>query len=80
MSAKKPNVIFLMTDQQRWDCIGRFNQYIKTPNLDKLARDGIIYSQAVTQCPMCVPARNSMMFGMYSSQIGVRTNAGGIFD
>ena len=79
-TVKKPNVIFLMTDQQRWDCIGRFNSYIKTPNLDKLAADGIIFNQAVCQCPMCVPSRNSMMFGMYASQIGVRTNAGGIFD
>ena len=77
---RKPNIIFLMTDQQRWDCMGRFNPYIKTPSIDKLAANGIIFSQGVCQCPMCVPSRNSMMFGMYPSQIGVRTNAGGIFD
>lgn len=79
-ASRKPNIIFLMTDQQRWDCMGRFNPYIKTPGIDKLAADGIIFSQGVCQCPMCVPSRNSMMFGMYPSQIGVRTNAGGIFD
>lgn len=72
---KKPNIIFLMTDQQNWDCIGVLNPHIKTPNLDKLAKQGIIYNQAVAQCPMCVPSRNSMMFGMYPSQLGVRTNA-----
>ena len=79
-ASRKPNIIFIMTDQQRWDCMGRFNPYIKTPSIDKLAADGIIFSQGVCQCPMCVPSRNSMMFGMYPSQIGVRTNAGGIFD
>ena len=81
MSAqRKPNIIFIMTDQQRWDCMGRFNPQIKTPGIDKLAADGIIFDQGVCQCPMCVPSRNSMMFGMYPSQIGVRTNAGGVFD
>ncbi len=78
--SERPNVFFLMTDQQRWDCIGRFNRYIKTPNLDKLAAQGIRFDQAVCQAPMCVPSRNSMMFGYYPSQIGVLTNGGGIWD
>ncbi|TVY11399.1 sulfatase family protein [Paenibacillus cremeus] len=77
---KKPDIIFLMTDQQRWDCIGRFNSQIITPTLDKLAEQGITYTQAVCQAPMCVPSRTSMMFGYYPSQLGVRTNYGGLFD
>ncbi|MBB3110197.1 arylsulfatase A-like enzyme [Paenibacillus phyllosphaerae] len=77
---KQPNIIFLMTDQQRWDCIGQFNRHIHTPTLDKLAESGIVYNQAVCQAPMCVPSRNSMMFGYYPSQIGVRTNYGGLAD
>ena len=36
----KPNIIFFMTDQQRWDCIGRYNPHIHTPNIDKLAAQG----------------------------------------
>jgi arylsulfatase A-like enzyme len=75
----KPNIIFLMTDQQRWDCMGVFNEYIKTPALDSLAMEGIVFNQATCQCPMCVPSRNSMMLGMYPSQLGVRSNAGGLF-
>lgn len=75
----KPNIIFLMTDQQRWDCIGKFNEYIKTPALDSIAKAGIAFNQATCQCPMCVPSRNSMMLGMYASQLGVRSNAGGLF-
>ncbi|MEJ6952272.1 sulfatase family protein [Natronospora cellulosivora (SeqCode)] len=75
----KPNIIFLMTDQHRWDCLGAFNSQIKTPNLDRVAAEGIIYKQAVCQAPMCVPSRNSMMFGLYPSQLGVRTNGGGFY-
>ncbi|WP_159887149.1 sulfatase family protein [Paenibacillus puerhi] len=80
MVPTKPNLIFLMTDQQRWDCIGRFNEHIKTPTLDRLAEEGIVFSQAVCQAPMCVPSRSSMMFGLYPSQLGVRTNHGGLYD
>jgi len=80
MLHSKPNIIFLMTDQQRWDCIGRFNKHIKTPTLDRLAEQGIVFNQAVCQAPMCVPSRSSMMFGLYPSQLGVRTNHGGLYD
>ena len=44
---RKPNIIFIMTDQQRWDCMGRFNPQIKTPSIDKLAADGIIFDQEI---------------------------------
>ena len=80
MVQTKPNIIFFMTDQQRWDCIGRYNEHIKTPTLDKLADQGIVYNQAVCQAPMCVPSRTSMMFGYYPSQLGVLTNYGGLHD
>ena len=79
-SQDRPNIIFLMTDQQRWDCIGKFNEHIKTPTLDRLADEGIVFSQAVCQAPMCVPSRSSMMFGLYPSQLGVRTNHGGLYN
>ncbi len=70
----QPNIIFLMTDQQRWDAIGINNPHIKTPNLDRLARQGILFNQATCQAPMCVPSRNSLMFGLYPSQLGIRSN------
>lgn len=75
----RPNVIFFMTDQQRWDALGVANPLVKTPNLDRLARTGIRFDQAVCQAPMCVPSRYSLMFGYYPSQIGVRSNGGGLF-
>ncbi|ULL16992.1 DUF229 domain-containing protein [Paenibacillus sp. H1-7] len=80
MVQTKPNILFFMTDQQRWDCIGRYNAHIKTPTIDKLADHGIIFNQAVCQAPMCVPSRTSMMFGYYPSQLGVLTNYGGLHD
>lgn len=74
VESNKPNIIFLMTDQHRWDAIGINNPHIKTPNLDRLARQGILFNQATCQAPMCVPSRNSMMFGLYPSQLGIRSN------
>ena len=71
---KPPNIIFLMSDQQRWDCIGSLNPLIKTPALDKIAATGIVFDQAVCQGPMCVPSRYSMMLGLYPSQVGVLSN------
>lgn len=70
-----PNIIFLMTDQQRWDALGVLNPRIKTPNLDRLAKAGVVYRQATCQAPMCIPSRNSLMFGLYPSQLGIRSNS-----
>lgn len=70
-----PNIIFLMTDQHRWDALGCVNPIVKTPNLDSLASEGIRYSQAVCNVPCCMPSRYSMMTGLYGSQCGIRANA-----
>ena len=52
------NVLFIMTDQQRWDTIHALgNGLIHTPNLDRLVRRGISFAQAYSPCPVCVPAR-----------------------
>ena len=69
-----PNIIFLMTDQQRWDALGCVDSVVQTPNLDRLADAGIRFNQAVCNNPMCVPSRYSMMTGLYSSQSGLRHN------
>ncbi len=76
----KPNIVFLMDDQHRWDALGFVDSKTITPNLDKLANNGIFFDQAVCQAPMCTPSRNSMMFGLYPNQIGVLRNGTGIPD
>ena len=60
----RPNVLVLMTDQQRFDamsCAG--NHEIRTPHLDALAASGVRFTQAVTPTPVCVAARMSFITG-----------------
>ena len=63
--SKRPlNLLFIITDQQRWDamsCAG--NKVLKTPNLDKLAEDGARFTNFYSACPVCVPARTSILTG-----------------
>ena len=77
---KRPNIIFIMDDQHRWDALGSVNPEVLTPTLDSLTAHGILYDQAVCQAPMCVPSRNSIMFGLYPSQTGVFRNSDGLAD
>jgi arylsulfatase len=77
---KRPNINFLMDDQHRWDALGVENKMVVTPNLDKLAKEGVRFSQAVCQAPMCIASRNSMMLGLYPNQIGILRNEPGIAD
>ena len=70
----QPNILFILSDQHRADCLGRVNPVVKTPHLDALASRGVAFSDAVCQGPMCVPSRHSLMTGLYPSQLGVRHN------
>ncbi len=75
--ATKPvNLLFIMTDQQRWDamsCAG--NPIIKTPNLDKLARQGARFTNFYSACPVCVPARTAILTGHSIESNHVLSNA-----
>src|SRR5258708_7787819 len=58
------NLLFIITDQQRWDTLGcAGNPIIKTPNLDQLAREGVRFTNAYSSCPVCVPARTTILTG-----------------
>ncbi|MCX6309242.1 MAG: sulfatase-like hydrolase/transferase [Bacteroidia bacterium] len=71
-----PNILVIMTDQQRWDALrySGANNTIQTPNLDKLAREGAYFSQAVSPCPVSGPARTSILTGRLVESTGIRTN------
>jgi arylsulfatase A-like enzyme len=71
----RPNILFLMADQYRWDALGIVNPLVKTPNLDSLAARGVRFGRATVNAPMCMPSRYSLMTGLYPSQVGVRHNA-----
>jgi arylsulfatase A-like enzyme len=74
-ASRRPNILFLMADQYRWDALGSVNPLLKTPSLDSLAARGVRFSRAVVNAPMCMPSRYSLMTGLYPSQVGVRHNA-----
>jgi len=61
---KKPNLLLLMTDQHRGDCLGcDGHPAIKTPHLDRLANEGIRFSSAYSSTPTCTPARSALLTG-----------------
>ena len=58
------NLLFIMTDQQRFDAMSRAgNSILKTPNLDRLADEGVFFERAYSNCPICVPARAVILTG-----------------
>lgn len=54
----QPNVLYIMTDQQRFDTLAALgNPHIHTPNFDRLVRRGVSFTRAYSTCPVCVAAR-----------------------
>jgi len=63
---KKPNIIFIVTDDQRWDALKYAgNPIIKTPNMDELARSGLYFQNAFVTTPICAASRASLFTGLY---------------
>jgi len=72
---EKPNIIYIFSDQHRGDALGcSGHPDVKTPNLDKLAEEGVNFTECYTNSPLCMPARASMMTGQYPCTHGVWTN------
>ncbi len=73
--AKRPNILLIMTDQQRWDSLGvSGNALVRTPNLDRLAASGAYFTHAFVQSPVCVPSRISLFTGRYAHSHRNRVN------
>lgn len=69
------NVLFLMTDQQTFRALGAMgNKQIKTPNLDRLAREGVMFTHTVCTTPFCSPSRASIVTGLYPHKHGINRN------
>lgn len=80
MAHRKPNILWICTDQQRFDTLRIMgNRYVRTPNLDKLAKEGVIFTSAYTQSPVCTPSRASFLTGCYPSRIHVNRNGNEYF-
>ncbi len=68
----RPNIIFILIDDMGWTdvcCYG--SSFYETPNLDRLAREGMRFTDAYAACPVCSPTRASLMTGRYPARVGV---------
>lgn len=70
---QKPNIVFIFTDDQRFDAIGAADPAVKTPKLDRLAACGTRYTNAFVTLSICSPSRAAVMTAQYGSVTGVTT-------
>jgi arylsulfatase A-like enzyme len=77
--ADKPNIIFVLVDDLRWDAMGFTGQYpfLKTPNIDRLRAEGVHFQNAFCTHSLCAPSRATFLTGMFSQTHGVSTNQEG---
>ncbi|HEY1189111.1 MAG TPA: sulfatase [Gemmata sp.] len=76
-AAEKPNIIVMMTDDQRFDymsCAG--HPFLKTPNMDRIAKEGFRYTNMFVTNALCAPSRATLLTGQYSHRNGVWDNMG----
>ena len=75
MGNQPPNVLWICTDQQRFDTLGCYgNPFVQTPNIDRLAKSGMLFENAYAQSPICTPSRASFLTGRYPRTTRCRQN------
>ena len=75
MTSSRPNILWICSDQQRFDTLGCYgNPYVCTPNIDRLAKEGVVFENAYCQNPVCSPSRASFLTGRYPHNTGCRQN------
>lgn len=76
MADDRPNIVFIITDQQRFDTIQALGYpHVDTPNLDRLVREGVSFNNCHISAPSCAPARASLFTGYYPHTTGILRNA-----
>ena len=76
-SKDRPNVVVIFTDDQRWDCVGIMPKPLlgmKTPHLDRLAKEGALFENMFVTTSLCSPSRASFLSGLYAHSHGVMNN------
>ncbi len=74
----KPNVVFILIDDLGWRDLGCYgSSFYETPNIDALARNGMLFTDAYAASPVCSPTRASIMSGKYPGRVGVTNYIGG---
>ncbi len=80
MTAVRPNILWYCSDQQRWDTIHALgNAHIRTDAVDALVADGVSFTRAYTQSPICTPARATFLTGRYPASHHVYRNGNAYF-
>ena len=73
--AQPPNVVFILVDDLRWDELGAAGHpVVKTPNIDRLAREGALFQNSFVTTPLCSPSRASFLTGQYARTHGIVDN------
>lgn len=73
--AEHNNILYIMTDQHRLSGVGAYGETpCNTPNIDRIAKDGVLFRNAYCVCPVCSPARGSIMTGVYPHTHGISAN------
>src|SRR5437764_5017215 len=71
----RPNIVFILMDDLRWDELGcAGHPFIRTPNIDRLARDGATFRNAFVTTPLCSPSRASFLTAQYAHFHGITDN------
>lgn len=74
-TAEHPNIVFIFSDQQRWDTLGCYGQRLAlSPHLDAMAAEGVRFEHAFSSQPVCGPARACIQAGVYPTEVGCHTN------
>ena len=74
-TATRPNILLICTDQHRFDVLGCYgNSHVKTPNIDRLAAEGVLFERCYTPNPVCAPTRASILTGRYPHAHGLWAN------
>ncbi|MBK7477551.1 MAG: sulfatase [Haliscomenobacter sp.] len=72
---KRPNMVVVLVDDMRWDEYGEAgHNYIQTPNIDRLAKEGVAFPNAFATTPLCSPSRASFLTGQYPHTNGIKDN------
>ena len=71
---RKPNFVFILIDDMGWKDLGFMgSRYYETPNIDKLAGEGVVFTNAYSNAPNCAPTRACLMSGQYTPRHGIYT-------
>ena len=76
--ARRPNVVFIVSDQQHFQALGAVDPFFDTPNLDALAAEGTLFTRAFCTTPQCSASRSSMYTGYYPHRTSVIGNIGSV--